>query len=161
VVISRRVLLGTGAVVVATGGLLTAAERTHRLDDIADAVGLDPKPLPDPADTRIVRRAADESAVLLATAEATASAHPAVELAPVVAIVREQLAAVGGASAATAPAPSPDAPAAVAALAQALSSAADRRASDANRAGSPALVRVLASMAAGHAQTARTVRRLR
>lgn len=160
-VISRRVLLGTGAAVVATGGALTAAHRTHRLDDVADALGIDPKPLPDPNDTRILRRAADQCATLLATVEATATAQPAVALAPLVAIVRQQLAAVGGSAATTVPAPAADVSAALDALETAFTDAADRRAADAVEAGSPDLVRVLASMSAGHAQSARALRGLR
>ena len=38
---TRRVLLGTGAVVVTAGGALAVAGATHRLDDVADAVGLE------------------------------------------------------------------------------------------------------------------------
>lgn len=159
--ISRRVLLGTGAAVVATGGALTVAQRTHRLDDVAEAIGLQPTPLPDPEDTRIVRRAARGSAALLATTSATATAHPALALTPIVAIVREQLAAVGGSPTAKATTPPTDAAASVTALAQAFSDAADQRAADAVQAGSPELVRVLASMAAGQAQCARAVEQLR
>ncbi|MCD9198442.1 hypothetical protein [Aeromicrobium wangtongii] len=154
--ITRRVLLGTGAAVVGAGGLLTVGHLTHRLDDVADAVGLDPKPLPDPADTRIVRRAARACATLLTTVEAAAAANPGVDLAPVAAIVREQLAAVGGSPATTASL----APVTLDALEQALSNAAADRAADAVDAGSAALVRVLASMSAGQAQCARAVRRL-
>jgi len=165
-VISRRVLLGTGVVVVGAGGLITAAQLTHRLDDIADAVGLDPKPLPDPDDTRILRRAAADTARLLATVEATAALHASVDLTAVVSIIHEQLAAVGGATAPPADAPPADAPpadaeAALRALEDILGASAADRSIDAQRAGSPALVRVLASMSAGHAQSARLARRLR
>jgi hypothetical protein len=159
-VISRRVLLGTGATVAGAAGLLTAAQLTHRLDDVADALGVEPKALPDERDTAIVRRAARECAALLASVEATGAAHATLDLAATTAVVREQLAAVGGASTATAAPVPADAPAAVAALADALDQASRRRAADAVRPGSPALVRVLASMAAGHRQTARAVRRL-
>lgn len=162
-VISRRVLLGTGAVVVGAGGLITAAQLTHRLDDIADAVGLDPKPLPDPDDTQILRRAAADTARLLATVEATAALHASVDLTAMATIVRAQLAAVGGSTAAASPAVAPpaDAEAALRALEDILGTSAADRSTDAQRAGSPALVRVLASMSAGHAQSARLARRLR
>lgn len=147
--------------VVGAGGLITAAQLTHRLDDIADAVGLDPKPLPDPDDTRILRRAAADTARLLATVEATAALHASVDLTAVVSIIHEQLAAVGGATAPPADAPPADAEAALRALEDILEASAADRSIDAQRAGSPALVRVLASMSAGHAQSARLARRLR
>jgi hypothetical protein len=155
------VLIGTGVAVVGAGGLLVAAEATGRLDDVADAVGVEPKPQPDPDDTRILRRAARETATLLATVEATAAAQPALALAPVVAVVREQLDAVGGGTASTPPPPPAGADAAVDTLATALDTARQQRRRDALAAGSPALVRVLASMSAGHAQCARAVRELR
>jgi hypothetical protein len=162
---TRRVLIGTGVAVVGAGGLLVAAEATGRLDDVADAVGLDPQPLPDPGDTRVLRRAADSTAALLASVEATAAAHPALALAPVADVVREQLAAVGGeagdGAASSASAPPADRGDAVDALASALDAARKDRRRDALAAGSPALVRVLASMSAGHAQAVRVVRGLR
>jgi hypothetical protein len=158
---TRRVLIGTGVAVVGAGGLLVAAEATERLDDVADAVGLDPKPEPDPGDTRILRRAATATAALLASVEATAAAHPTLALAPVAVVVREQLAAIGSATAPAAAAPPADAAAAVDALAAALDTVRKERRRDALAAGSPALVRVLASMSAGHAQGVRAVRSLR
>ncbi len=158
---TRRVLIGTGVAVVGAGGLLVAAEATGRLDDVADVIGLDPEPLPDPDDTRVLRRAATSTAALLAVVQSTAAAHPALALAPVAAIVREQLDAVGGATAPAASAPPADAGAAVDALASALDTARKARRRDALAAGSPALVRVLASMSAGHAQGVRVVRGLR
>lgn len=158
---TRRALLGTGAVVVGTGGLLVAGEATGRLDDVADAVGISPKPQPDPDDTRILRRAARATAALQAAVAATAAAYPALDLAAVTSVVREQLAALGGTKATTGTAPPDDQAKAVDALAQALDTARRDRASDAVAAGSTALVRVLASMSAGHAQSVRVVRSLR
>jgi len=160
---TRRVLLGTGAVVVTAGGALAVAGATHRLDDVADAVGLDPKPLPDPEDSRILRRAARRTAILLATTEATATAFPDLALADLEVAAREQLAALGGGTAAATDvaAPPADRAAAVAALVDAYAVAATQRADDAGDAFSPALVRVLASMSAGHAQAARLLRGLR
>jgi hypothetical protein len=157
---TRRALIGTGAVVVGAGGLVVAAEATGRLDDVADAVGIDPKPQPDPDDTRVLRRAARATAVLQATVAATSAGHPGLDLAAVTATVGEQLAALGGAKAPAGTAP-PDQGAAVDALAAALDAACKDRARDAVAAGSPALVRVLASMSAGHAQSVRVVRSLR
>jgi hypothetical protein len=158
---TRRALIGTGAVVLAAGGLLVAGEATGRLDDVADAVGIDPKPQPDPADTRVLRRAARATAALQATLAATAAAHPSLDLAAVTAVVGEQLTALGGAQAPASAAPPGDQDAAVDALAQAFETARKHRARDAVAAGSPALVRVLASMSAGHAQSVRAVRSLR
>jgi hypothetical protein len=158
---TRRALIGTGAGVVGAGGLLVAGEATGRLDDVADAVGIDPKPQPDPDDTRILRRAARATAVLQATVTATAQAHTALDLAGIAAVIGEQLAALGGAKVpAATPAPG-DRTAAVDRLVQALETARKDRARDAVAAGSPALVRVLASMSAGHAQSVRAVRNLR
>jgi hypothetical protein len=158
---TRRALIGTGAVVVGAGGLLVAGEATGRLDDVADAVGIDPKPQPDPDDTRLLRRAARATAGLQATVTATAQAHTELDLAGIAAVIGEQLAALGGAKMpTTTPAPS-DRAAAVDGLVQALESARKDRARDAVAAGSPALVRVLASMSAGHAQSVRAVRSLR
>jgi hypothetical protein len=145
--------MGTGAAVVGAGGLLTVAHLTHRLDDVADALGVEPKALPDADDTRLVRRTARECTTLLTTVEAAAAASSGAALAPVTAIVRRQLAAVGGSPATTA---SPT-PVTLDELEQALTTSSARRAADAVRAGSPALVRVLASMSAGQAQCARAV----
>ena len=157
---TRRALIGTGAVVLGAGGLLVAGEATCRLDDVADAVGIDPKPQPDPGDTRILGRAARATAALKATVAATATAHPSLDLAPVTAAVDEQLAALGGAKAPAGTAAPGEQDAAVEALVQALDTARKDRARDAVAAGSPALVRVLASMSAGHAQAVRVVRGL-
>lgn len=159
---TRRVLLGTGAAVVVSAGALAAAEVTHRLDDVAEAVGIEPTPLPDPEDSRILRRASTGTATLLAMSEATASAYPGLALADVEVITREQLTALGGTTAATdVAAPPAGQGAALTALEDAYALAATQRATDAGAAFSPALVRVLASMSAGHAQTARRLRRLR
>lgn len=159
---TRRVLLGTGAAVVVSAGALAVAEVTHRLDDVAEAVGIEPTPLPDPEDSRILRRASGETGTLLAMVEATAAAHPDLALADVEVIGREQLQALGGSTAATDVAAPPAEPgAALTVLEDAYTRAATQRASDAGDAFSPALVRVLASMSAGHAQTARQLRRLR
>ncbi|MCW2839396.1 MAG: hypothetical protein JWR55_879 [Aeromicrobium sp.] len=159
---TRRVLLGTGAAVVVSAGALAAAGLTHRLDDVAEAVGIEPTPLPDPEDSRILRRASKATAALLASLEATAAAHPDLALADLEVIGREQLTALGGTTAATdVAAPPADQGAALTALEDAYGLAATQRATDAGEAFSPALVRVLASMSAGHVQTARQLRRLR
>lgn len=140
------------------GGVLGGAHATHRLDDLADAVGIEPKPQSDPADDRLLRSAATAQAGLLATVEATAARHPSLALAPFVAIGREQLDALGGSTASTDVAAVPDdAAAALTALVAAYRTASTGRAADAVAATSPELVRVLASMSAGLFQCARTV----
>lgn len=153
---TRRVLLGTGAVVAGGAGLLGAAKITHRLDDAARLVGLEPKPEPDPRDARIVREAARDQAALTAAAKALHEAQPELRLAPVVALCAEQLQAVGGSTASTDPAGSI---ASADELAELFASASTARAAQANEAFSPELVRVLASMSAGLAQCERHVRR--
>lgn len=154
---TRRVLLGTGAVVAGGAGLLGAAQITHRLDDAARLVGLDPKPEPDPRDAQIVRQAARDQADVTASAEALHEARPELGLAAVVALCTEQLTAVGGTTATTDLARGP---ASVGQLADLLKTASAARAAQANEAFSPELIRVLASMSAGLAQCERRVRRL-
>lgn len=157
-VISRRVFLATGAVLVAAGGVLAGARATHRLDDLAEAVGLEPKPQSDPADDRLLASAATAQAALLASVEATAARHTSLALQPFVAIGREQLDALGGSTASTDVAAVPeDASAALTALALAYRTQSTQRADDAVAAASPELARVLASMSAGLTQCARTV----
>lgn len=158
---TRRVLLGTGAAVVGGAAIIGGAQLTGRLDDVADAVGLDPKPEPDPRDNRLVGRAGASAAGLLATLEATVARHPTMALAPLIDLVREQATAVDGGSAADA-APVPETPEEASRALEALfSSAASDRATDCGRAVSPDLARVLASMSAGLAQAAVAVRGLR
>ncbi|TGN33756.1 hypothetical protein [Aeromicrobium chenweiae] len=160
--ISRRVLLGTGAAVAAGAAAVGVAHVTHVLDDAAELVGLDPKPEPDPEDDRLVRRAATEAASLLATVEAAAAAHGSLPLQPLEALVREQLAAVGGGSGDATDVRTPRTPAEAAdQLARAFRAASRARAADALRSFSPDLTRVLASMSAGLAQGARQVGELR
>lgn len=140
------------------GGVLGGAQATHRLDDLARAVGLEPKKQSDPADDRLLKSAADDMAALVAQIEATAARHPSADLAPYVTIGREQLDALGGSTAATDVAPVPeDASAALAALGAAYRTASSQRAKDAAAAASPELARMLASMSAGLAQCVRTV----
>ncbi|MFI5428113.1 hypothetical protein [Aeromicrobium sp. UC242_57] len=87
---TRRVLLGTGAVVAGGAAALGAAQITHRLDDAARLVGLEPKPEPVPGDREIVRQAASDQAAVTATVEALDSAYPAWGLAPVAGICQQQ-----------------------------------------------------------------------
>lgn len=155
---TRRVLLGTGAVVAGGAAALGAAQITHRLDDAARLVGLEPKPEPVPRDREIVRQAASGQAVVTATVEALGSAYPAWALAPIAAICQQQLEAVGGSTASTDLAALPtDQGAALTLLRSTLRTASRERAAAAQEAYSPELVRVLASMSAGLAQCERQV----
>lgn len=151
---TRRVLLGTGAVVAGGAAALGAAQITHRLDDAARLVGLEPKPEPDPRDDEIVRATAADQATLAATVTLMHQANPALGLAPVAAICQEQLKAVGGNTATTDLASVPRSTSALVAM---LDGASKDRARAAGEAFSPELVRVLASMSAGLAQCAKKV----
>lgn len=152
---TRRVLLGAGAVVAGGAAALGAAKITHRLDDAARWVGLEPKPEPDPRDAQIVRAAARDQATVTAAAQALHDAQPSAALALVAAACGEQLRAVGGT-----PVAARTPPASVGDLATLLAAASRRRADQAGEAFSPELVRVLASMSAGLAQCERRVRQL-
>ncbi|MCW2831163.1 MAG: hypothetical protein JWP31_1855 [Aeromicrobium sp.] len=141
--------------------MLVAAEQTHRLDDLADAVGLDPKPRPDPADDRLIAAAAAAQSVVLATVTATARRHAGLDLARFEAIGREHLEALGGTpSERGAPTIPSASSAAVSRLGRVYDDAATARAADAVEAVAHELVLVLASMSAGLAQCARSARAL-
>jgi hypothetical protein len=156
-VISRRAFLGTGLAAGAVAGVLVVADATHRLDDLARAVGVEPHPEPDPADDRVVADARTQMATLLALVGATVARHPGLELGDLEALGREQLAALGGGSRLPeAPVVDDDPSAAATTLSAAYDAASAARADDAGAAVSPDLVRVLASMSAGLAQCART-----
>lgn len=157
-VISRRALLGTGAATAVAAAGLGATAYAHRLDDLARKVGIQPKPEPDPADDRLVAAAAADQNALLAAVEATASTHAELELDPFVQISTAHAKAVGVAGRIPdVTVPPRDRGKAVSALAAAYSAAAKARAADADRAVSPDLARVLASMSAGLAQCAQSV----
>ncbi len=158
--ISRRALLGTGAGVVTVSGAALIARATHRLDDVARAVGVRPRPKPARSDDLLLAEVAHAQNVVLASIEALGARHPAraARLKPVAICVQEQVEAVGGTSAVpTSAAVDADPAAATRALAQSLSAASAARAGDSVKAVSPDLARVLASMSAGLAQAARTV----
>ena len=146
----------------AVAGALTVADLAHRLDDLARAAGVEPRPRPDSGDNRLLTRVAGDQNTVLAAVEATAARHTSLPIDPFVAIGREHVEAVGGSS--TVPAPpkvADDEAKAVAALASAYAAASRARAVDAGRAVSPDLARVLSSMSAGLAQCARAVGALR
>lgn len=151
---TRRVLLGTGAVVAGGAAVLGAAQITHRLDDAARLVGLEPKPEPDPRDDEIVRETAADQAKVAAAVTLMHRADPSLRLAPIVDICEQQLRAVSNDTVGVDVVELPESPAALAAL---LTKASQVRAAAAAEAFSPELVRVLASMSAGLAQCARKV----
>ncbi|MBC7633132.1 hypothetical protein [Aeromicrobium sp.] len=158
--ISRRALLATGAVTAGVTGALVVADLTHRLDDVAKVLGVEPHPEPDPRDDRLIIRVAKAQGALLATVKATDAAHSSLNLDSFVTISRAHLRAVGRApsspSSEVKPPPA-DAATAVRSLETAYSAESRSRAGDARRAVSPDLARVLASMSAGLAQCARSV----
>lgn len=161
-VISRRALLGTGAVTVAVAAGLGGAALGHRLDDLARAVGIQPRPEPEPSDNRLIARVAADQNVLLAQVEATAAKHIGVRLEPFIAISTAHAKAVGVAEAVPDVAmPSASRGEAIKALATTYSTASKAREADAATAASPALTRVLASMSASLAQCARAIGELR
>lgn len=160
--ISRRALLGTGAATAVAAAALGGAALGHKLDDIARSVGIEPHPEPDPADDRLLARVAADQNALLAMVEATASAHPDLRLDRYVEISTAHAKAVGvGANIPKTSPPPAGRAAAVEALRAAYATASKARATDAVKAASPALVRVLASMSAGLVQCADTIGDLR
>lgn len=150
--VSRRVVVGAGAAVVATGAGLHLAGRD---DDLLRAVGARPRPRPDPADTARLRTALQEQESLRAALD---SLDGDVSTADLVDVLDRQVTTLGGPSA-TPPAPAGDTTASALAeeLAEELAEAGRRREQDALAAVSPDLAQVFASLAAGLAQTARTL----
>ena len=141
---------------------LGGAALAHRLDDLARSVGIEPHPEPDPADDRLIARVAAAQNTLLARVEATAVKHTTLRLDRFVAISTAHAKAVGVAeSVPDIAAPPANRDQAVSALVTAYAAASKARASDAAKAVSPALARVLASMSAGLAQCAASVGDLR
>jgi hypothetical protein len=148
--VSRRVVVGGGAAVVAAGAGLHLAGRD---DDVLRALGARPRPTPDPADTALLGRIADEQEALLGPV----AALEGVETADLVAVLTTQLQALGmgdrePSTRTTAGAQDVDA------VATEIAAASRRRQRDALEAVSPDLGRLLASLAAGQAQVARVLR---
>lgn len=162
--ISRRALLGSGAAVVVVAGAGAIAGGTHRLDDLARHVGLNPRAEPVASDDTLIAKAAREQNVLLGLVEAIVARHAPLAdgLARFAQIGQAQVKALGVSD--TIPG-SPDVDTdqerAVSALAAAYDAASTARAKDAGRAVSPDLARVLSSMSAGLAQCAHAVGELR
>lgn len=141
-------------------GAVAVADATHRLDDVADGMGVKPRPRPVASDDSLIAAVAQAQNLVLAAIESTSARHPALasKLVPFAEIGQEHLTAVGGSSKVpTVDAITSDPARAVQALAQTFSAASTARAKDAGKAVSPDLARVLSSMSAGLAQTARAV----
>ncbi|MCO7239504.1 hypothetical protein [Aeromicrobium sp. CnD17-E] len=148
--VSRRVVVGGGVAVVAAGAGLHVAGRD---DDVLRALGARPRPMPDPADTRLLERAAADQAALAASV----GRLEGVRTDDLVTVLRTQLDGLGGAADVDA---SPSTRSSdVATVVADLNRTASRRQTDALAAVSPDLARVLASLAAGQAQVARTLGR--
>lgn len=145
-------------------GAGTVAGLAHRLDDVAREVGVRPRPRAVAADDALIAEVARAQNVLLSQVEAVAARHAGLAdgLKPFEQIAQAQVKAVGGADAVRrAPAVDADSAGAVTALSNAYAAASTARAEDSGQAVSPDLARVLASMSAGLAQCAHTVRDLR
>jgi hypothetical protein len=154
---SRRAVLGTGLTVATAAAAVVAARAGGVLDDGLRVVGAKPHPEPDPGDTRRLKRAATDQAVLIATLDATIDEHPDLEgdLDPFRVVADEQLVAVGGNLAATSAGPVPTGRRdAVAELSRLAAESAEAREDDAVSSASPDAARVLASMSAGLSQLA-------
>ncbi len=138
-------LLGSGTLVVVAGSL-GGLRLTGRDDDALRALGVRPRPVPDPADTSLLTRAAGEQAVLLGRLVSERAEDD-----PLALVLTEQLDVLGGPPV---PADTPEDPDAAETLARAVALAGRRREGDALAAVSPDLGRVLAAVAAGLAQVA-------
>lgn len=158
---SRRTLLGSGLTVGAAAGAVVVARATGVLDDVLRGLGAEPRPEPDPGDTRRLARAATDQAALVAAIAATSAEHDrfADGLTLLRVVAEEQLTAVGGGTPAADATVPDDGEEAAAALTRAATKAAEVREDDAVAAVSPEVARVLASMSAGLSQLARQLGR--
>lgn len=161
-VISRRAALGGGALV----GLVAAVGTARVLevdDDVLRALGARPRPLPHEGDAALLRAADADQRDLLDALDAVAERHDGIDLADLRGLLVEQLDAISRPGGDRTPAPAPsveDSPGdALESLADRVAQVGTRRQEDAVAAYSSALVTTLASLSAGHAQIARTLRR--
>lgn len=156
--LSRRTALRLTGVVGGLGVSGVAAQRAGVLDDGLRAVGIRPHAEPDPHDVALLTEAAAGQAELLAALEIVGGGDSSSIVANLRAVLREQLAAVSDDSSAT-----PTAGAAAGAdfttFAERVEGVAAARADGALSAGSLAVVKVLASLAAGLEQVAVVARR--
>lgn len=153
--VSRRVVVGAGAAVVVAAAGVRVADRD---DDLLRALGARPRPVPDAGDTALLATAATEQSDLVDAVARLADDDPELETADLLAVLREQLDVLGGVPV-TARADVVVEAGPAAEVARDLAAAARRREADVLRAVSPDLARVLASLAAGQAQVARTLGR--
>lgn len=165
--ISRRAVLGASL----AGGLGAAgfaAQRAGVLDDALRAVGVRPHAEPDPGDVTLLADAAQAQRELLALVDQISQQRGDSELSDIRRILGEQLAAVSNdpetpaspyptVAPTTLPSDDDDA---LASFAERAESVAAERAGGAVAAGSLAVSKVLASMAAGLDQVAVAVRQL-
>jgi hypothetical protein len=165
-VISRRAVLGAS---VTAGGLGIAGITAHRggvLDDGLRVMGIRPHTQPDPHDVTLLADAAQGQRELLALVDQITRERGDSDLSDIRRLLGEQLAAVSNDPESpstpyptTAPTPLPsDGDDALGALATRIDTVAAARADGAVSAGSVAVTKVLASMAAGLDQAAVTIR---
>ncbi|MEO6470352.1 MAG: hypothetical protein ABIR57_00890 [Aeromicrobium sp.] len=97
--ISRRALIGTGAGVVVAAGAAATGAHTHRLDDLARTVGVDPRRRPALSDEALIKRVQADQSVLVLWTQAVSSRQPGLSpsLKPLIAITKTQLEDLGGA----------------------------------------------------------------
>jgi hypothetical protein len=158
---SRRTLLTAGIVVAAGGGAAAIGRATGTLDDVLRGLGAQPHPEPDPGDVQRIARAAGDQAVIVASLSALSAKHGGTSLRvePLIKLATDQLDAVGGSTANVDVAgPGADRRVAVTAVARLAARSARAREQDAVTAESPEVARLLAAMAGGLAQLARTLR---
>jgi hypothetical protein len=167
-VISPRPALRTTVAVGGVGAVGVGARRAAVLDDALRAVGVRPHTEPDPRDVTLLADAAQGQRELLALADQISQQRGDAELNDIRRILGEQLAAVSDdpqspaspyPTVAPARLPSDDDDA-LASFAKRAESGAAERASGAVAAGSLAVSKVLASMAAGLDQVAVAAREL-
>jgi hypothetical protein len=167
-VLSRRVVLGSALAVGGLGVAATVARAAGVLDDALQAVGVRPHTEPDPRDVALLADAAQGQRELLALIGPLERQSDAAGLADLRRVLGEQLAAVSDDSkdpASAYPTVPPttlpaDGDEALTAFAARVDAVARDRAEGALSAGSLAVMKVLASMAAGLDQVAITARGL-
>lgn len=154
--ISRRALIGTGAGLAVLAGAGVVGDREHKLDDLARAVGLEPRPEPSAADEALIMVARRDQTKLLAAMQAASTTYPSLTrtLDPLAANARKQLTSLGGAVPNIHSATPPTDPRAALDSVIAIHALAEKnRSHEAIEAVSGAFAQVLASIAASLAQS--------
>lgn len=158
--LSRRTALRLGGVVGGLGIAGVAAQSAGVLDDGLRAVGVRPHAEPDPRDVALLAEAAAGQTELLAALDTLGQGTNRPASAQLRAVLQEQLAAVADQPSAM---PATAAPAGIdedfTAFAERVEAVAEARANGAVSAGSLAVAKVLAAMAAGLEQVAVVARR--